>query len=195
MATTTLRELNGFDETPASLTDAVVVMVDFQKTYTEGVMELDGHAAAIAEGKKLLEAARAAGMPVIHIQDSGYDPDSDGGKIIADVAPAAGEGSVIKSAPNGFHNTDLAEQIEKTGRTNIILAGFMTNMCILFTAQGAFLNGLHPTVVANACGTRALSTRIKGNGTTVAAQDVHNGALATVTELYGVVVDTVTDLS
>ncbi|NUQ96751.1 MAG: isochorismatase family protein [Streptomyces sp.] len=195
MATTTLRELNGFDETPASLTDSVVVLVDYQNTYTGGVMELDGHAGAIAEGKKLLAAAREAGAPVIHVQDKGYDVESEGGKIIADVAPVDGEGRVIKSAPNAFHGTDLAQQIEKTGRKNVILAGFMSNMCILFTAQGAFLNGLHPTVVANACGTRALSTRVGGGGTALTAQQIHDSALATITELYGVVVSSVSDLS
>lgn len=195
MATTTLRELNGFDETPASLTDSVVVLVDFQNTYTGGVMELDGHAEAIAEGKKLLAAAREAGAPVIHVQDKGYDVESEGGKIIADVAPVDGEGRVIKSVPNAFHNTDLAEQIEKTGRKNVILAGFMSNMCVLFTAQGAFLEGLHPTVVANACGTRALSTRVRGGGAALTAQQIHDSALATITELYGVVVSSVSDLS
>ncbi|MFI7399510.1 isochorismatase family protein [Streptomyces sp. NPDC049541] len=195
MATTTLRELNGFDETPASLADSVVVLVDFQNTYTGGVMELDGHAEAIAEGKKLLTAAREAGTPVIHVQDQGYDVDSEGGRIIADLAPVDGEGRVIKSAPNAFHNTDLAQQIEKTGRKNVILAGFMSNMCILFTAQGAFLSGLHPTVVANACGTRSLSTHVRGGGAVLTAQQIHDSALATITELYGVVVSSVSDLS
>lgn len=30
MATTTLRALNGFDETPASLADATLILVDYQ---------------------------------------------------------------------------------------------------------------------------------------------------------------------
>lgn len=42
MATTTLRELNGFDQTPASLADATLILVDYQNTYTTGVMELTG---------------------------------------------------------------------------------------------------------------------------------------------------------
>ncbi len=60
----------------------------------------------------------------------------------------------------------------------------MTHMCVLFTAQGAFLRGNRPTVVADACATRALPA----GDTEVAAQQVHAGALATVTDLYGVVV-------
>ncbi|MFI6685576.1 isochorismatase family protein [Streptomyces sp. NPDC050485] len=194
MATTTLRQLNSFDETPASLADATVILIDFQNTYTGGTMELDGYAAAVAEGKKLLEAARAAGATVIHVQDKGYDVDSEGGKIIADVAPIDGELSVIKSVPNAYHNTNLAELVDKAGKKDVILAGFMTNMCVLFTAQGAFLNGHRPTVVAQACATRALPTTAAGQHH-IDAQQIHDGALATVTELYGVVVPTVGDLA
>uniref|UniRef100_A0AAU2VCU3 Isochorismatase family protein n=1 Tax=Streptomyces sp. NBC_00003 TaxID=2903608 RepID=A0AAU2VCU3_9ACTN len=194
MATTTLRQLNSFDETPASLADATVILIDFQNTYTGGTMELDGHTAAVAEGKKLLEAARAAGATVIHVQDQGYDVDAEGGKIIAEVAPIDGELSVIKSVPNAYHNTDLAELVDKAGKKDVILAGFMTNMCVLFTAQGAFLNGHRPTVVAQACATRALPTTAAGQKH-IDARQIHDGALATITELYGIVVPTVADLA
>ncbi|GGV13286.1 isochorismatase [Streptomyces filipinensis] len=193
MGTTTLRELNGFDETPASLADATVILIDYQNTYTGGVMELDGYAEAIAEGKKLLAAAREAGAPVIHVQEAGYDTNSEGGRIHPDVAPIEGEAVVVKSVPNAYHNTDLGELVENTGRKDVILAGFMTNMCVLFTAQGAFLRGDRPTVVASACATRSLPTA-KAAGTTLSAQQIHDGALATITELYGVVAPSVSDL-
>ena len=42
MTTTTLRELNDFDATPARLADATLILVDYQNTYTRGVMELEG---------------------------------------------------------------------------------------------------------------------------------------------------------
>ncbi|GHE10259.1 cysteine hydrolase family protein [Streptomyces alanosinicus] len=193
MATTTLRQLNNLDETPASLAEATVILIDFQNTYTSGTMELDGWAEAVAEGKKLLTAARQAGATIIHVQDQGYEPETEGGKIIADVAPIDGEHRVIKSVPNAFHNTNLAELVEKAGHENLVLAGFMTNMCVLFTAQGAFLNGKRPTVVAKACATRALPTTAAGQEH-ISAQHIHDGALATITELYGVVVPTTGDL-
>ncbi|MGW2863551.1 cysteine hydrolase family protein [Streptomyces sp. NPDC001205] len=194
MGTTTLRQLNEFDETPAALADATVILIDFQNTYTHGTMELDGWKSAVAEGKRLLDAARAAGAPVIHVQDKGYQPDTEDGQIIADLAPIAGEGRVIKSVPNAFHETDLATLVKEAGHDNVILAGFMTNMCVLFTAQGAFLNGFRPTVVAQASATRSLPTTAAGQEH-ISAQQIHDGALATVTELYGVVVPTVDDLA
>ncbi|MFI7528060.1 hypothetical protein [Nocardia salmonicida] len=43
MTSTTLRELNGFDQTPASLTNnSTLILVDYQDTYTQGIMELTG---------------------------------------------------------------------------------------------------------------------------------------------------------
>lgn len=63
MATTTLRQLNGFDETPATFEDAVLVLVDYQNTYTGGVMELDGWEPALASASRLLARAREAGAP------------------------------------------------------------------------------------------------------------------------------------
>ena len=57
MTTTTLRELNDFDATPARLADATLILVDYQNTYTRGVMELEGWQSAIAEASQLLALA------------------------------------------------------------------------------------------------------------------------------------------
>lgn len=184
--TTTLRKLNGFDETPAQLSDAALILVDYQNTYTEGVMELDGWKPAVDNTVDLLNRARKAGTPVIHIVDKGYDLKSKAGQIIPALKPAKGEPVVEKTVPNAFHKTDLAEQVKKTGKKKVIVAGFMTNMCVLFTTQGAFLNGYEPTVVADASATRPLPLNGKPSG--IPAQQVHEAALATVQDLYGVVV-------
>ncbi|MEU3051873.1 isochorismatase family protein [Streptomyces griseus] len=186
--TTTLRELNKLDETPATLADATLILVDYQNTYTEGVMELDGWKPAVENTAALLKRARAAKTPVIHIVDKGYDLSSEAGQIIPALKPAKGEPVVEKSVPNGFHDTNLAEEVKKAGRKNVIIAGFMTNMCTLFTTQGAFINGNHPTVVADASATRPLP--LNGNPNGIPAQQLHESALATVQDLYGVVVPT-----
>lgn len=190
MATTTLRQLNGFDETPATFEDAVLVLVDYQNTYTGGVMELDGWEPALASASRLLARAREAGTPVVHVRDGGYGVDTEPGTLHASVAPRAGEAVVTKSVPNGFRRTDLHEIIEATGRKNLIIAGFMTNMCTLFTTEGAFLHGYAPTVVADASATRALESPAGA----LTARQIHQAALATVTELYGVVVATGAEL-
>ena len=43
-------------------------MIDLQNTYTRGVMELEGVQPAIDQAAELLDRARSAGIPIIHIQ-------------------------------------------------------------------------------------------------------------------------------
>jgi hypothetical protein len=52
--------------------------------------------------------------------------------------------------------TDLDEHLRSIGATNLVLAGFMTHMCVNSTARGAFDAGFAPSVVAAATATRAL---------------------------------------
>ncbi|MEU2552319.1 isochorismatase family protein [Streptomyces sp. NPDC003388] len=187
MSRTTLRELNGFDETPATLAGSTLILIDFQNTYTQGVMELDGWEASLDAAAQLLARAREAGTKVVHVINDGgegtpYDIRAEIGQIHPKVAPVDGEPVVVKQVPNAFVGTDLADHL--TAGQDVVVAGWMTHMCVAFTAQGAFLAGHRPTVVAEASATRPLPVA----GTEVPAEQVHQGALATVADLYGVVV-------
>ncbi|AKJ10046.1 isochorismatase [Streptomyces incarnatus] len=195
MPSKTLRDLSGLDQTPASLADSTVVLIDLQNTYTQGVMELDGWEGALDAAADLLARAREAGAKIIHVQHDGgegspYDLDAEVGRIHKKVAPADGEPVVTKQAPNAFHGTDLGDLVDEAGNENLVLAGFMTHMCVAFTAQGAFLRGNRPTVVADATATRSLRTDVAE----VSAEQLHHGALATIADLYGVVVPSAASL-
>lgn len=108
------------------------------------------------------------------------------------MAPVEGEPVVVKTAaPNAFVGTDLGEHLDAAGHKKVIIAGFMTNMCVTFTAEGAFLRGNQPTVVADACATRPLQTVVAD----VSAEQLHHSALATIADLYGVVVASEASLS
>ncbi|POX45517.1 cysteine hydrolase [Streptomyces sp. Ru71] len=195
MTTTTLRDLNGFDQTPASLSAATLIMIDYQNTYTRGVMELTGWEAALDAGAALLARAREAGATVIHVVNDGgpgtpYDIRAEIGRIHPRVAPAEGERVVVKTVPDAFNGTDLGDHVDAAGHKDVVIAGFMTHMCVAFTAAGAFLRGNRPTVVADACATRPLP----GPLTEVPAPHLHTSALATIADLYGVVVGSAGEL-
>jgi nicotinamidase-related amidase len=186
----TLRELAGLPAAPASLTDSTLVLIDCQNTYTQGVMELDGVQSALDETAELLDRARTAGIPIIHIQhDDGpgslYDIQGESGAIVSRVAPREGEPVVVKNYPNSFVQTDLDERLKAVNASNLVLAGFMTHMCVNSTARGAFNLGYAPTVVAAATATRALP----GLGdATVSAPAMQAASLAAVADLFAVVV-------
>jgi nicotinamidase-related amidase len=191
----TLRELAGLPSSPASLADSALILIDCQNTYTRGAMELEGVQGALEEAAGLLDRARTLGIPVIHIQhDDGpgslYDIHGDSGAIVSSVAPRDGEAIVVKNYPNSFVQTDLHERLTAINATNLVLAGFMTHMCVNSTARGAFNLGYAPMVVAAATATRALP----GLGDApVAAAAMQSASLAAMNDLFAVVVpDTAT---
>lgn len=189
MAAKTLRELTGADQTPAALAESTVILVDYQNSYTRGEMELEGWDAALDAAAGLLAKAREAGATVVHVQHDGgkgslYDIEAEIGAICDRVAPVAGEKVVVKTAPNSFVGTDLGAIVDAAGHSDVVIAGFMSHMCVTFTAEGAFLRGNQPTVVADACATRPLRS-VVGE---VSAAELHRSAFATIGDLYGVVV-------
>ncbi|KIF06968.1 isochorismatase [Streptomyces sp. RSD-27] len=196
-----MRELSGLESRPPRLGGSALVMIDFQNTYRTGVMALEGAEEALAAGARLLERARAAGTPVVHVVHDGgegspYDVREHIGAIADEVAPADGEPVVVKGFPNAFRATGLEETLAGLGfgagtGKDLVLAGFMTHLCIAFTAQEAFNLGYRPTVVAEATATRALTAP---DGTVQPAAALQAAALTTITDLFGVVVPTAADL-
>ncbi|CAO4180708.1 Isochorismatase hydrolase [Methylorubrum aminovorans] len=185
----TLRSLSGLPPEPAALSGSGLVMIDLQNTYREGVMRLEGVEPAIREAKILLERARNAGIPVFHVRhDAGpgspYDVTAPIGQISDEVAPRDEEPVITKAYPSSFVGTDLQAQLEQAGVKDVILAGFMTHMCVNSTARGAFNLGFRPTVVAAATATRALPGP---DGTTVPAAALQAASLAALSDLFAVV--------
>lgn len=190
MTRPTLRELASLPTEPAALTDSTLVLIDCQNTYTEGVMALDGVAAALDEVAALLDRARTTGIPIVHVQhDDGpgslYDVNGHSGAIVAAVAPRDGEPVVVKNYPNSFVDTEFDQRLKAVGATNLVLTGFMTHMCVNSTARGAFNLGYAPTVVASATATRALPGV---DGATVSADALQSASLAALKDLFAVVV-------
>jgi nicotinamidase-related amidase len=186
---TTLRALAGLPLEPARLSDSTLILIDCQNTYTYGAMELEGVQAALDEAAVLLERARSAGIPIIHIQhDDGpgslYDVSGHSGAIVDWVAPRDGEQVVVKNYPNSFVGTDLDAKLKALNAQNLIIAGFMTHMCVNSTARGAFNLGYSPTVVAAATATRSLPG---ADGRPVAAAALQVASLAALADLFAVV--------
>ena len=189
-ASTTLRELLGLGLQPTPLKDTALIMIDCQNTYRSGIMQLTGVETALLEAQKLLKMARALKMPVFHIQhDAGpgtpYDITAHIGAIADEVAPIAGESVIVKHYPNSFVQTDLDQQLKAAGIKNVVLAGFMTHMCINSTTRGAFNLGYAVTVPAAATATRALAAP---DGSVVEAAVLQSAALAALADLFAVVV-------
>eukprot|EP01116_Phalansterium_solitarium_P023942 TRINITY_DN861_c0_g1_i4.p2 TRINITY_DN861_c0_g1~~TRINITY_DN861_c0_g1_i4.p2 ORF type:complete len:205 (-),score=69.34 TRINITY_DN861_c0_g1_i4:130-744(-) len=198
----TLLQIAGIPNAPSKLSDAALLLIDIQGEYLPtGNVPLQNVEAAIGSAKELLERARAAHTPVIHVVHNGpegkgfYDPAGPGGKIVPEVAPVEGEPVIVKHHISAFKDTNLADEIQKTGKKELIVAGFMTHMCVSTTVRAAVEQyGLKCTVVGNATGSRALPAATSG-AATVDADAVHRGNLAALSDYFACVVDSPSQIS
>jgi nicotinamidase-related amidase len=157
------------------MADALVV-IDIQNEYfPDGALTLPDAEGAAERAAKAIEAARAAGMPVIHMRheeptsDEWFVPGSKGAEINNTVAPAAGEAVIVKHYPNSFLETDLQERLAAAGAQRVAFCGMMTSMCVDATVRAAADLGLAPVLVDDACAAPDLEHR----GKQVPADAVH----------------------
>lgn len=195
-APTTLRRLAGLPASPTPLSQCALVMIDAQNTYRSGTMELAGIEAALDQCSVLLKRARVAGIPIFHIQhDAGagspYDIRTEFGAIAEKVRPIDGELVVVKHYPNSFWGTDLNQSLQAQGIKRLIVAGFMSHMCINSTVRGAFNLGYSVTVAADTTATRALPTI---DGGSLAAETVQEAALSALADMFAIVVPRQADI-
>ncbi len=189
-APTTLFALAGYTPAPSPLSELCLVLIDYQNEYLSGPLALPGAEAAVGRAADLLARARAAGTRIIHIAHKGapgglFDRAGKRGAIIEALAPGDGEPVVEKPRPNAFSGTDLAERVGAAG-TKLILAGFMTHMCVASTARAALDLGYVTTVAADACATRDLPGH---DGGVITADHLHRAELAALSDRFACIAD------
>lgn len=157
------------------MADALVV-IDIQNEYFPGgAIPLPDAQHAAGRAAQAIEAARGAGIPVIHVRheepesDQYFVPGSHGAETNAAVAPGDGEPVIVKHFPNSFLETDLAQRLAALGASRVAFCGMMTSMCVDATVRAAADLGLEPVLVDDACAAPDLEHR----GTRVSADEVH----------------------
>ena len=184
----TLLQLAGADLTPPKLADTVVVVIDAQREYVDGMLPLPGVGPALDNIALLLEAARSRSAPVVHVQHRGkpgglFDPEKTAFRFADQAASRDGETIVEKGLPNAFAGTNLKEVLDGLGRKKLVLAGFMTHMCVSSTARAALDLGFQTVVVSDASATRDLPS----DDGVVAAADLHRAELAALSDRFSII--------
>jgi nicotinamidase-related amidase len=169
----TMLQMAGAAPTPATMADGVLVIIDAQREYTDGLLPLTGVGPAVEALAVLLDKARKAKAPIVHVRHKGsatgkaFNPTLSGFEIVKQLTPREGETVIDKGLPNAFAGTDLAKHLQATGRKNLIVGGFMTHMCISATVRSATDHAFMSTVAADTVATRDLPDAT--GGATVAA--------------------------
>ncbi|MCG3212612.1 MAG: Peroxyureidoacrylate/ureidoacrylate amidohydrolase RutB [Anaerolineae bacterium] len=127
----------------------VLLVVDMQV----GVMREAWNAARIIKNvSRVVERARANGVPVIWVQHSDQDlpSGSPAWQLVPDLTPAENEPLIHKQFNSSFEQTPLEQELARFGATHIALAGAATNWCIRATAYGALDRGYDLTLIKDA---------------------------------------------
>ncbi len=114
--------------------------------------------AAIEPTQRILEAARAAGVPVIYttrrvntgpVRSTHRDasPSEDSYDIIDELAPKDGELVVYKERASAFFGTPLVAHLNKLGIRSLIVLGESTSGCVRASVVDGYSNGYHTALV------------------------------------------------
>jgi nicotinamidase-related amidase len=169
-----------------------LVIVDIQKDYFPGgAHPLESPEAAAEAARRVLDAFRSAGDPVVHVRHVWDEeeatfmrPETEGVEIHPEVAPADGEFVITKEFPNSFRETTLEDDLRARGVDALVVCGMMTSMCVDATVRAAVDLGFDTTVVHDACATCDLEF----GGRSVPAAEVHSAFLAALGDGYAAVV-------
>lgn len=160
----------GFGHSPA------LVVVDMVLAYTDPRCSLyagEQMPEVVGSIVRLIDAARAAGIPIVYtgvaLQDDGLDGgiffrkvpslaifqgDNEFAEFVPELEPAAGESVIMKQYPSAFCGTPLSPMLRAAGVDSTIICGVSTSGCIRASATDAMQNGFIPLVVREAVGDR-----------------------------------------
>jgi len=195
----TMLQMAGAAPTPATMADGVLVIIDAQREYTDGLLPLTGVGPAVEALAVLLDKARKAKAPIVHVRHKGsatgkaFNPTLAGFEIVQALTPRDGEIIVDKGLPNAFAGTDLVAHLKASGRKNLIVGGFMTHMCVSATVRSATDHGFMSTVAADTVATRDLPDAT--GGATVAADAINRITLAALSDRFAWIVPKAAQIS
>jgi ureidoacrylate peracid hydrolase len=150
---------------PAS---SAILIVDMLNEFCKpgGAMVLPGYEALVPPQRRLIEAGRQVGAPIVFLVDShraNVRQDREwlkrtphclegswGARVIEDLEPRPDDLYVIKRRYSGFFNTDLDLTLKDQGISAVVVAGVVTNICVRSTVHDAFFLG-YQVVVPEDC--------------------------------------------
>ncbi|MBZ9864687.1 cysteine hydrolase [Mesorhizobium sp. CA15] len=157
-----------------NLAKTALLVIDLQNEYRPGAAwPVVGYDAVLANAAALIEAARKAGVPVIHAQAwvkpeerEGYARQeeilteefrsavagSQGADICAEVAAVPGDIVIHKHWPSAFRRTDLSQRLAALGVENLVVTGVLTDSCVTESVFDAVYQGFRVWLVKEACG-------------------------------------------
>ncbi|WP_106400776.1 isochorismatase family protein [Actinocorallia populi] len=155
-----------------------LIVIDAQQEYFDGPLAIryPSREATVAAVVEAVNAAVAAGIPVVAVQHTGPDGSpvfaagSAGWRLHPDVEDAVRDAKKIeKRFSSVFPQTGLAEWLRDQGVDTVTFAGYMTNNCDLASVVDAEALGFGAEVLSDATG----AIHLANAAGSVSAEDLH----------------------
>lgn len=171
-----------------------LVVVDVQNEYESGDLRIEYPPVAdsLRHIGEAMDAARAAGIPVVVVQQMApadsplFAAGSHGGKLHEVVASRPHDHHVAKILPSAFAGTDLREWLATHAIDTVAVVGYMTHNCNDTTIKHAFDAGLQVEFLQDASGSVPYANRAGVAG----AEEIHRVFAVVEQSRYAAVLDT-----
>ena len=173
--------------------NAALLIVDFQKAIDDPKWGRRNNPSAEARTAALLQAWRASGRPVVHVQhlsrepDSPYRPGQSGCDFKEALRPGPGEILVQKQTNNAFIDTGLEASLRDGGVSAVVVTGVLLHNSVDATVRMAANLGFEVWLVDDAT---ASVDVVDLAGRHWPAEEVHALSLALLSGEYAKVVTT-----
>ncbi len=133
--------MNG-EETERKRIGLLVVDLQIGVFESSEIPPADNSEILLRHAQELLQAARAAAIPIVHIQHCGapgevLEEGAPGWPIYPPLSPLQGEALVQKRTSDSFENTDLHAVLKQLGVTSLVVTGIQSELCVAATCRRA----------------------------------------------------------
>jgi len=173
-----------------------VIIIDMLNDFVTGDLKCERAERIIPNLKRLIEAAREKGVPVIYANDAHYPEDFEvvrrwgkhaikgtpGAEVIPELKPAEKDYIIEKRTYSGFFETGLDSLLRSLGVETVILCGLHTHICVRHTAADAFFRGYKIVVAKDGVESFTEKDHVEGLNY---LRDVYGAELKSVDEIIG----------
>lgn len=154
-----------------------LIVIDVQNDYVGGNLPIEYPPVelSLANIGRAMDAAKAASIPVVAIQNIGpktapfMAEGTTGAALHAVVTSRGWDLHLLKNMPSAFCNTGLEAWLQQRGITTITIVGYMTHNCDLSTVIDAMHRGIAVELLSDATGSLPYLNRA-GSAT---AEEIH----------------------
>ena len=177
------------------MTTRALIVIDVQNEYFDGALPITDPppGLSLANIGRAMDAATAAGVPVIVVRHGDTDPEAPifregthSWELHPEIERRSRDHLVEKTFPGSFTGTPLESILAAAEVDTVSITGYMTHLCVDTTSRQAAHRGLAVEILDDATGTLPL----ENSGGAATGEELHRSTLVAQGQFFADVVST-----